>query len=310
MSGDVNAFRRAESALWEAIGAHPIERFVRLRTGGRVRVQELGDGPAVVFIHGVNVAGSSWCLLAAALTGFRCLLVDRPGCGLSDPVPGGSLPNVEAVLGYTDDLLRDLLDALQLDRAHVAATSYGGLFALRGAASHPERVERMVLYSWPMGAPMDRVAVSMRLAAIAGIGALSARMPITPRLVKSLLSQVGLKRAIDSGAFTDEMLEWTVSLLRETDTLRNELRASPRVVTPIRGLNPEILLTDDTLACVTAPTLFLWGGEDPNGGRTIAERFVQRLPDAELDLIPQAGHAPWIDQLDHCATRTAEFLLA
>lgn len=308
MTGDLGAFRRAEEALWESVGATPSERFTRLRTGGQIRVQEIGEGPPILFVHGVTVAGSSWCQLAAALPAFRCILLDRPGCGLSDPVPGETLDGTDAVLHYADDLVSDVLDALDIERAHVAATSYGGLFALRGAAKHPDRIDRIVQYSWLMGAPMDRVPTSMRLAALPAMRSISTKIPVTPRLVKSLLSQVGLKRAIDTGAFTDEQLAWTVSLLRETDTLVNEMRASPRIITPVKGLNPAILLTDDTLARVTSPTLFLWGDQDPNGSPSVAQAFAGRLPNSELNTITSAGHAPWIDQRDQCAQQTIEFL--
>ena len=36
----------------------------------------------------------------------------------------------------------------------------------------------------------------------------------------------------------------------------------------------------------------------PNGGELVAKEFVARLPDAQLEVIPEAGHAPWIDELD------------
>lgn len=305
---NLDRFRRAEERLWRSVGVTPTERFVQLRTGGQVRVQEVGEGPPVLFVHGVSVAGSSWCLLAAALQDFRCILLDRPGCGLSEPVPGDSLRDLAAVFAYADDLVRDVLDAVELDRAHIAATSYGGLFALRGAAAHPDRVDRLVEYSWLMGAPMDKVAASMRMAAIPGMRAITTRMPITPRLVRTLLTQIGLKRAIKTGAFTGEMVDWTVSLMRDTNTLANDLRASPRIVTPIRGLNRQVLLTDDLLARIRMPALFLWGDEDPNGGANVARAFVPRLPNAELEIINEAGHAPWIDDLSRCARRTREFL--
>jgi pimeloyl-ACP methyl ester carboxylesterase len=262
----------------------------------------------VLFVHGVSVAGSSWCQLAGALPEFRCILIDRPGCGLSDPVPGGSLRDLPAVLEYADNLVPDLLNALSLDRAHVAATSYGGLFALRSAAKHPERIDRIVQYSWPMGAPMDKVPISMRFGSLPGMQAMTTKIPVTPRLVKSLLSQVGLKRAIRTGAFTDEMVAWTVTLMRETDTLANDMRASPRVVTPIKGMNRELLLTDEALARITMPVLFLWGDEDPNAGESIAADFTARLPNADLEVVAEAGHSPWIDRLDYCAEQTTEFL--
>ena len=92
--------------------------------------------------------------------------------------------------------------------------------------------------------------------------------------------------------------------------MANDLRSSPKIITPIRGLNERMLHTDETVAKLTMPTLFLWGDEDPNGGELVAKEFVARLPDAQLRIIPQAGHAPWIDELDLCAERTRAFLAA
>ena len=77
---DVDRYRQAERNLWESVGAQPTERHVKLdRTGTTVRLQEVGDGPPVVFVHGASNAGTSWASLAARLDDFRCILVDRPG---------------------------------------------------------------------------------------------------------------------------------------------------------------------------------------------------------------------------------------
>jgi 2-hydroxy-6-oxonona-2,4-dienedioate hydrolase len=137
---DIQLYREAERRLWEHIGVTPTERFVALGSGGQVRVQEVGVGPPFVLLHGGSISGTSWATLAAALDDVRCILVDRPGCGLSEPIVGGPLRDLRAVQNYADRLLGDLLDALDLDSAAVGATSYGGLFALRGAAARPERV--------------------------------------------------------------------------------------------------------------------------------------------------------------------------
>jgi pimeloyl-ACP methyl ester carboxylesterase len=275
-----------------------------------VRVQETGDGPPVLLVHGATNAGTSWMSLMAELPEFRCIALDRPGCGLSDPIVGGPLRDIDAIESYADRLLTDVLDALELPSAFVLATSYGGYFAMRGAAADPTRVDRIVEYSWLLGAPMDHVPTSMRLAALPGMRAMSARMPVTRTMVKALLRQIGLERAVDSGTFDDDMIDWFLSVLRDTDTMVNDLRSSPKIVTPIRGLNERILHTDELLASVTMPTLFLWGDEDPNGGELVARQFVARLPDARLEIIPRAGHAPWIDELDLCADRTRAFLTA
>ena len=150
------AYRAAERRLWRSIGAHPTERIIHLdRIGVDVRLQEIGSGPPVLFIHGIATSGVSWAALAARASGFRCLILDRPGTGLSQPLTRAVDPAALAEL--SDILVADVLDALGLRSAHVVASSLGGYVALRSAAATPERVERMVQFSWPVGAPtLDR----------------------------------------------------------------------------------------------------------------------------------------------------------
>ena len=306
----IERFRQTERRLWQSVGVKPTERRVRLRTGEIVRVQETGDGPPVLLIHGAANAGTSWMSLMAELPEFRCIALDRPGCGLSDPIVGGPLRDLDAVESDADQLLTDALDALELPSAAVLATSYGGYFAMRGAAANPTRISSIVEYSWLMGAPMDTVALSMRLASIPGMQSVAAKMPVTRAIVKALLRQIGLKRALETGTFTDEMIDWFLSVQRDTDTMANDLRSSPKIITPFRGLNQRMLHTDELLSRVTMRSLFLWGDEDPNGGVLVANEFVARLPNAQLEVIAQAGHAPWIDELALCADRTRAFLAA
>jgi pimeloyl-ACP methyl ester carboxylesterase len=308
MVKNLDRYHEAERLLWHKLGVTPVERRVTLASGGKVRVQEVGDGPPVVFIHGGSIAGSSWCQLAARLDGVRSILVDRPGCGLSDPIVGGPLRDLASVEAYADRFLAELLDALELERAMVAATSYGGLFAFRGAAAAPERVDKLIEYSWLMGAPTESVRFSARMAGVPGMQALMTRVPMTRAMVKGALRQFGLGRAIDSGAFDDDMLDWAHALLRHTDTLANDIGSSPKVVTPIKGFNTDLLLADELLSKLTMPVLFLWGENDPNGGAAVAKGFAPRLPNAKLVIVAGAEHAPWIDDPETCVKRTQAFL--
>ena len=54
--------------------------------------------------------------------------------------------------------------------------------------------------------------------------------------------------------------------------------------------------------------LVLWGDEDPNGGAEIATELVGQVPDAELEILPGAGHAPWIDDPEHVVAAIERFL--
>jgi pimeloyl-ACP methyl ester carboxylesterase len=106
----------------------------------------------------------------------------------------------------------------------------------------------------------------------------------------------------------DVMLDWAHALLRHTDTLANDIRSSPRVFTPVRGQNVELHLSDDLLAKLTMPVLFLWGDDDPNGGAAVARGFAPRLPSSELVLV-DGQHAPWLDDPQTCIERSLAFLL-
>lgn len=301
-------FRAAEQRLWQSVGVAPTEQPVHLpRTGCTVRILEAGEGPPVVFVHGASNGGSSWASLVARLDGYRCIMLDRPGCGLSDRIPA-QLNGFDGLQSYADELIPDLLDALGLASAHVAATSFGGYFAFRTASAHPERVDKLVEFSWTTGAPMAKIPMLMRIGSAPGAGWLMARVPPTVRAVKMMLRQIGLGAAIDSGRFTQESLDWYVALLRHTHTMRNDIEALPKLMSPIRGIDERLLLSPAVLAGVGAPTFLLWGEDDPNGGADIARRFAGMLPNADLELMPGVGHAPWMDDPDHAARATQAFL--
>ena len=306
MGKDVSGFVAAERALWSRFGITPVERRLQLRAGNEVRVQEIGQGQPLVFIHGVAVAGSSWVLLADALKDdFRCILLDRPGCGLSDPVPNGPLKTPAEFKRFAEDLIPDVLDSLDLDTAQIACTSMGGFFGFRTAIAHPQRVTRLVEYSWAMGTPM-KVPMMMRLGSPAPMKAIMVRMPINARAVKLMLKQIGMKRAIESGTFDDDMVAWSVAIMKHTETFKSE--SDNNTFISLRGENPEMLFTDEELRRVDMPVLLLWGDEDTNAGEPEAEAFAARLPQASLEIVHRAGHAPWIDELGHCVTKTREFV--
>ncbi len=147
-----------------------------------------------------------------------------------------------------------------------------------------------------MGVPMDHTPLVMRVAGIPGIGRITARLPVSRASAKMMLRQVGLKGAIDSGKFNAVMIDWFVALLRYTPTLLNEIRATRTVITPIKGLNQEMLFSDELMSRVASPVYCFWGEDDPNGGAETAKQFVSRLSHRTLELVPDAGHAPWIDE--------------
>ena len=168
----------------------------------------------------------------------------------------------------------------------------------------------MVQLAYCVGAELEHVPTSMRLATMPGLGAIGARVPPTRSMVRSILKQLGLGPALDDGRLDPTAVDWFHSLLRDTPTLRNELAANPDLVHWRRGMNPEIRFDDALLASATTPSLFIWSEGDPIGGAHVARSFVDRIPGARLELLDDTSHAPWITQPERCADLVSEFLTA
>ncbi|MEO8632907.1 MAG: alpha/beta hydrolase, partial [Chloroflexota bacterium] len=215
--------------------------------------------------------------------------------------------DVASLNRFAETLVVDVLDALGLESSHLVATSFGGYIALRSTAAHPRRIGRMVQFSWPVGAPIARLPMSMRLMSVPGLGRLLAALPSTERTVRMILRSVGHGPSLDAGRITREDLDCYLALLRSTDTLRNDVALGRIFVSPLRGLDPR-LLPNSVLAKITTPTYFLWGENDPFGDAKTARELVERMPNAELELMSGAGHAPWLDYLEHSVTATRRFL--
>lgn len=292
----IDRYRMVEARLWSSLALEPRERFIDLEhLGTSVRVLEIGEGPEVVFVHGGSSSGANWAPLVARLDGVRCLLVDRPGCGLSPPLPG-DLSDLDRFAAAADRLVADVVSGLGLSSAHVVATSLGGHIALRGAAAHPERITSVVEFGYVPGAPIERVPVSMRMSTVPGLRRLMTAVPPSRPMVHAILRQLGMKAALADGRITREMVDWFHSLLRDTPTLRNEM-SMPREL--LRG-TPDVL-PDDVLARVGVPVRFVWGSADPFGGTSVARWFVEKVPGAHLDLWSDVGHAPWMEHPDRAA---------
>jgi 2-hydroxy-6-oxonona-2,4-dienedioate hydrolase len=305
---DAARYLAAEHAYWAAVGVRPTSRRVHLeRLGVDVRVQEVGEGPPVLFVHGGPNSGSTWGPLVAHLPGLRCLLLDRPGTGLSDPLPTPLA--LAAAPAAAEITVGDVLDGLGIDEAHVVASSFGGYVALHSAAREPDRVGRMVQMACPALAPGMLTPPFMRALGLAPVRWLLGVLPPSPRAAPSILRQIGHGASLDADRIPRAFLDWYLALQRHTDTFEHETAMIGSGVSPLRGFDAALTIDEDLLRRVETPVRFLWGADDGFGGEDVARRLVDLLPHAELEMLPGAGHLPWLDAPEHVAGRTAGFLL-
>lgn len=125
--------------------------------GVRLHVEDRGEGPALVLLHGTGTSGRVWDAQLADLTrDHRVITVDSRGCGRSDrPVEGNDIAS------NTRDVLA-VIDALDLHRPILVGSSVGAVFAVEAALAAPARIGGIVSIDgpgyWPAVAMGDKLA--------------------------------------------------------------------------------------------------------------------------------------------------------
>ena len=291
-----NEYRRAEVALWSHYGLEPREHFVTTGSpSARLRVVEVGSGDPVLFVPGTAGTGPYLGALIRELGEFRCLVMDRPGWGLSSPVDYSQHDFGMLTAG----LLKDVLDGLGIERAHVVGASIGGVWALRLAQRFPSRVGAVALLG---GGPLVREKAVPKFIKLlrSPIGRVIVTLPEKPGRLRSIMRSMGQGRSLDEGRIPDVYVDWHVALSNRTASMRHE-REMVRAIVRRRGFDPALTLDEADLASIPHRTCMVFGTRDPNGPVELWERLRAAMPHAELHVM-DGGHLPWLDDPVQVAT--------
>jgi 2-hydroxy-6-oxonona-2,4-dienedioate hydrolase len=297
-------YRSAERAVWSHYGLEPSERFVEFVSPAvRLRIQEVGSGEPIVFAHGGLWPAVSLAPLVRELPGYRCILLDRPGCGLSSAIDWRK----HELRTVAPRLMGGVVDALGLERTHVIGHSIGGVWALRLAQDHASRVGKIgILGASPVLAEMPRPGFFRILAS--PIGALITRLPQNQDRARSMLRQDGHGPSLDAGRIPDVFFDWHVALIRNTKTMRNERAMIRDAVVRGGAWRPGVTFEPAELAAIRQPLLYVIGTADPEGTVDYAKRVVGMLANADLRVLPDAGHMPWLDDAAQVGQALRTFL--
>lgn len=142
-------YRLIEEAFLKSCGLQREEHMIAVRKyNTRVRIQITGEGEPVLFIPGGPSAGAVWAPLVALLPHYRCILIDRPGSGLSAPISYKNL-NGQRLTDLIATVVDCILDDLNIERAAVVGCSFGGYWTLKYALQRPERVTKLIIEGCP-----------------------------------------------------------------------------------------------------------------------------------------------------------------
>jgi pimeloyl-ACP methyl ester carboxylesterase len=296
--------RAAETRLFDRVGLRPEESYIDLASAKvRLRVLGIGAGPPLVMLHGVSLAAAAWVPWLVDLTGYRFLLVELPGHGLSGEVeyrPGG-------VRDHTLAMMDDLFDALGLATAPVVGHSLGGMFALWYAAARQGRIASLVAIGAPAVAlPGATVKMPLSVMTVPVLGEAMLRTPAPRPLYRGLLG-MGLSPAAAAAAPV-ELLD----VLRLATRRKGNAKTVASLMHAINGFRrprAASVMSEGELRRISAPTMFCWGTDDPFLSPARARPAVAQIPEGCLHEVP-GGHGPWLEDPLGCARLVTDHLAA
>lgn len=269
-----------------------LERFQReARRGvcdtGRYRMPYYvwGEGPPLVFIHGVSDSSRSFLQPISRLARhFRCIAYDQPGTR-DDGARFGRYRHEHLV----EDLWA-LLDHLRLERSYLLGSSFGSTIALLACRQRPERIPRAILQGGLAYRPLRRVEYA--LAQVARW--LPGRMKHVPLWVK-------VDWAVNQHAFRT----------RSASVWRYHLDCSGQ--TPIAIFARQALMLHQIdlrslLSEVRQPILLLWGDRDRVTGPSHQKVLLDGLPMVGRATLAGCGHLPSYTHPEQMAEAVRLFL--
>lgn len=290
----------------------PESRFVDAN-GLRLHHLDWGNpaAPHMVCLHGFATSAHTFNGLARRFRDrFHIIACDLRGHGDSEHASAGAYGDADH---YAD--LQARVDALGLGRFTLVGSSIGGRAAMRYAAEHPERVERLVIndiaptYVIPTAAQAAGQAATPPSAGPRrpAEGVKRPREFASPEAALPYLRQAmpPYKNLSD-----DEQLEQALGLLGRRDDGMWEWKMDREPVRMARsGKLPPPADLWPVLERISCPTLVLWGQESWLLDEPRARRMAELLPHGECVMVPRAGHTPWLTEPEAIAALERLFAL-
>jgi pimeloyl-ACP methyl ester carboxylesterase len=244
--------------------------------GGRLRAHVTGDGPAVVFVHGLLVNANLWRGVVPRLDGFTRVALDLPLGSHLVPMPARRLTPDDL-----DALIGEAVQALELQDVTLVGNDTGGALCQIAASHRPAWLGRLVLTSCDAfehfpPAMLKPLFASLRMPG----GAFAALAPMRLRAARRLPIAYGLlTHAPIPDAPSDS---YVLPALDDVDVRADLVRVA-------RGIDPcHTIQAGQRLASFDRPALIAWSADDRFFPRADGERLARTIPGARFELVEGA----------------------
>ncbi len=239
-------------------------------------IEREGQGEALLLLHGFTGSARNWAKITAAFSAhFQVIAPDLLGHGETEVAP---LVGRYAIEAAAQDLIT-LLDRLEIEQTHLLGYSMGGRLALYTAVHYPQRVLSLILESASPGLKTAEERAARRR---------------SDEILAERIEQEGIAAFVDYWEALPLWHSQNQTLSEEARAkLRGErLRQSPQgLAHSLRGMGTGVQPSLwPELPQIRLPVQLI-AGEWDRKFVEINQEMLRLLPDARLEIVPQAGHA-------------------
>lgn len=288
----------------------------------RADAQRKASGaPTQLLIHPMAAGATMWLDAIGPLTAYGPVVApDLPGSVLGDSAsPHPWAPRAEVSARF----VRALTAGLGLDRVVVQGWSFGGLVSILFADLAPERVERLVLVNSALPFPLTtrqrlgwqtlgRIAVLLGAPLARGLLRIGGAKAMD--LKQRNLADPHARWALGGGDRSRISPELVTLLGEQLTQLRSRPQSIGPGITALASAFSHMFVDQrralDAIRRLRAPTLLVWGDQDPLIDHTVIEHVVGLRPDWSLHTIETVGHLPPMEVPDAYAAAVGEWITA
>jgi pimeloyl-ACP methyl ester carboxylesterase len=237
---------------------------------------ELGEGPAVLFVHGLGGSWRNWLEnIPAFAKNHRVVALDLPGFGASP------LPPLPLSMRAYGDLIVKFADALDLDReTALVGHSMGGFISTEAVIEAPERFSSLTLVA---AAGITFATIPQTRKELTRT-ALKLVLPLAQSRLERNMGRRRLRAASFKGVIAHPSMV-SREILWELGSYGVKSPGLLQAAYALAGYD-----TRDRLSEITLPTMVIWGNRDRLVPVAAAYSYERRIPNSELHLIDDTGH--------------------
>ncbi|MFV2171514.1 alpha/beta fold hydrolase [Actinomadura sp. LOL_016] len=253
---------------------------------GVLRYHEAGEGPPLLLLHGSGPGVTGWRNFRDNLPlfskYFRCLVLEFPGFGVSDPTDQHPMVAAPAAVAR-------FLDGLGLDRVDVIGNSMGGIVATRFALENPDRVGSLVTIG----------GIGRNIFSPSPGEGINLLMEFTENPTREALVQWLHSMVHDPRMVTEELIEERWKQATDPDTLAAARRMYGKAA---MAANFKMQAKSNEppywamLHKLKARTLVTWGRDDRVSPMDMVLVPMRTIPDVQVNIFPNCGHWVMIEQ--------------